>query len=169
MIDRKQLILIIIVGVIALLFFVLVVISAFLPKNNDSQEASPTPIPEELVIPTSSQSLPTPLPKADGVQLISINPPDGFKDATIVEQIYMSFSSPMNEKQFYYKVDPQTSTFIHTDGEKVVISPEHNWPVGKNTITVFDASRSVDGIKLATPFQYTFEVQALPTPEPGIE
>lgn len=165
MFDRKQLLLIVVVAVVALLFFVLVVISAFLPKQDDSQVAAPTPTAADIVIPTSSQSIPTALPEAEGIQLISIDPPDGTKNAVTNEQIIMSFSSPMNEKHFFYKIEPKTSTYIHTEGEKVIITPETVWKIGTNVITIYDASLSVDGKRLATPFQYTFDVAPLPTPE----
>lgn len=169
MIDRKKLVIISIVAVIGFIFFVLIVISAFTSKNAEPDTTQIEPTSTELLIPTSSQVIPTALPESEGIQLISVNPPDGARDITIIEQIVMSFSSPMNEKKFYYKVDPQTPTYIHTDGEKVIISPQHSWSVGKSTITVYDASQSLDGIKLSTPFQYTFETNPFPTPESGIE
>ncbi|MGB4966252.1 MAG: Ig-like domain-containing protein [Microgenomates group bacterium] len=169
MIDRKKLIIIGVVASIGFLFFVLIVISAFTTKKEDPETTQVEPTSTELLIPTSSQTIPTALPEAEGIQLVSIDPPDGTKDLTILKQITMNFSSPMNERKFYYRVEPQTPTYIHTEGASIIISPQRGWSDGVTTITVHEASESVDGIKLSTPFQYTFETAPFPTPESGVE
>ena len=154
--------------------------SAFFPgKKTDNTNVEPTQ-PVNVIAPTSSnineptssvstEIVPTELPAKDGVQLITINPPDGAREVDTIEQIFMTFSSPMNEGRFYFSVNPKTPTFIHTEGNKVIITPENTWKVGKNIISVFGISESNSGTRLSTPFEYSFEVVPLPTPESGIE
>lgn len=169
MIDRKKMIIISIVAVIGFIFFVLIVISAFTSKSVPPDATSIEPTGTDLLIPTSSQIIPTALPKDEGIQLISTNPPDQSQNIDPIVQISFTFSSPMNEKRFYYKTTPTTPTFIHTQGTTVVITPQSSWPIGANTITVFEASESTDGTKLSTPFQYTFQVSEPSEPIPGTE
>ncbi len=170
MIERKKLILIVLFAAIGLLFFILVIISAFSHPENIIDESRVTPTAGQLVIPTSSSiSIPTALPEAEGIQLITTNPPDQSQDIDPIMQISFSFSSPMNEKRFFYKTTPATPTFIHTKENAVVITPQTTWSIGENTITVYEASESTEGTKLSTPFQFTFQVSEPPEPIPGTE
>lgn len=170
MIDRKKLTLIIVFAVLGLLFFILVIISAFSSSKDTSSQPNITPTASKLIIPTSSSiSIPTALPVSEGIQLVSTNPPDQSQNVDPIAQLSFSFSSPMNEKRFYYKTTPTTSTFIHTQGTTVVITPQTSWPIGINSLTVYEASESIDGTQLSTPFQYTFQVSEPTEPIPGTE
>lgn len=171
MIDRKKLIIIGIVAFIGFLFFVLIVISAFTSKSEVPEETQIEPTSTELLIPTSSSTIIDPPDDeiGDTVQLVTTDPADGVIDQTTALQVVMTFSEPMKERAFYYKVNPASPTLISSGGNDITITPRDVWPFGENTITVFAESESLSGKRLSTPFTYRFTVKDLPYPDEEIE
>ncbi len=172
MIDRKKLLIIGIVAFIGFIFFVLIVISAFTTKEKVTQDTQPAPTSAELLIPTSSNSSNEDIvtePTDNAIQLVSINPQDGSIDQSPALQVSITFSEPIKERAFYYKVDPSVPTLIHSDGNSIIITPKNIWTFGVNTITVYAESESLSGKRLSTPFTYSFTVKDLPEPDEGFE
>lgn len=173
MLERKQLLIVGVIGLIAILFFVLVIISAFLPKQEISSTEQPTPTASELIIPTSSQNSTynssSEQQTSENVQLLTVSPPDGSLDQAPVVQVEMAFTHSMKERAFYYRVNPQVPTVISVNGDKITITPKHVWSIGKNAITVYAATESINGKKLSTPFTYSFTVKDLPFPDEEFE
>lgn len=171
MIDRKKLIIIGIAASIGFLFFMLIVISAFTSKDEVPETTQIEPTSTELLIPTSSSiNEDTSNEQTDDVvQLVSTNPQDGVIDQTTALQINMTFSEPMKERAFYYKVNPPSPTLISSNGNDITITPRDVWPFGENTITVFAESESLSGKRLSTPFTYRFTVKDLPYPDEETE
>lgn len=172
MIDRNKLI---IGGIgVALLFFIFffILLSAFFPgEKTDDTGIEPTQA-INVVIPTSStvdESTNDTTSSPTELVLISVNPPDGVTAQSPITQVEMLFNQPINEKTFYYKVEPETETFIHTEGNKIIITPKTVWNDGKVTITVFQEVQSLSGASLSTPFSYSFSVEDLPFPDQDIE
>lgn len=167
MIDRKKLLVIVGVGLIGLLFFILIVISAFTNKETDQIESQTSPTPEQVIIPTSSAQIPSKnIPNTtDQLQLVSTEPQDGSLNTTPITQISMTFSEPINERKFYYKTTPISSTLISSNENTITITPKEIWQNGQNIITVYAETESISGKRLSTPFTYSFTVQEIPFPD----
>ncbi len=167
MFNKKKIIFIVVSGLIGLLFFVLVIISAFTRNGSDQLKTQITPTPEQIIIPTSSIGTDNENPTNSNtqLQLIATDPQDGSLDLTPITQISFTFSEQINERKFYYKTNPQTSSLISTSDKTITITPKDVWPVGQNSITVYAETESTLGKQLSTPFTYSFVVQEIPFPD----
>lgn len=170
MIDKKKLFIILVIGGFGLLFFTLVLISAFTSTPDDQSAITPTPTPFDLIIPTNSSNLDTSNSDPSSLmQLVSIEPQDTSIVLTPISQLSFTFSEAINERKFFYKISPQSPSFINAQGATVTITPKEVWPVGRNTITVYAETESINGKRLSTQFTHQFTVEEIPFPDEELE
>jgi peptidoglycan/xylan/chitin deacetylase (PgdA/CDA1 family) len=149
--------------------------SSYTPTTKISANSTTQPSATDTVLPTvtptpkptdTPQPSPTPGPPP---QVLASNPIDGDLTMQLNRPLVLVFDQPMDQTALAdnLSISPTAEvTIAWLTPDRVTITAKEGWTADAYDITLKDGMRSISGVKMNAPFQFSFEVGGHGVPVP---